>query len=214
MSLIPLPPLPCLCRQHHPGHPQHHQIFRLRHPRPLTYRLRPHHLHVIYHRLLLLIDGQTTTQTCLPLPDLWYMMKLDHSSLGHTPVRNPFLFIKPTLTVNSWSSCYHILTRHSVKGPEAQNNSITTCTTFAILSFYPLLFVCPTVTSAPFLTSASNVYCSLHNSLRNRRVFPGRSLGLLTFLTLKFGDTVLLGSVVMSFALDEHPCPSTISQTQ
>lgn len=50
--------------------------------------------------------------------------------------------------------------------------------------------------------------------LRNRRVFPGRSLGLLSFLALEFGDTVLFGSVVMSFALDEHPCPSTVSQTQ
>lgn len=45
-------------------------------------------------------------------------------------------------------------------------------------------------------------------------MFPGRSLGLLSFLALEFGDTVLFGSVVMSFALDEHSCPSTVSQTQ
>lgn len=45
-------------------------------------------------------------------------------------------------------------------------------------------------------------------------VFPGRSLALLCFLTLEFGNTVLLGSAVMSFTLDKHPCPSTISQTQ
>lgn len=45
-------------------------------------------------------------------------------------------------------------------------------------------------------------------------VFPGRSFALLCFLTLKFGNTVLLRSAVMSFTLDEHPCPSTISQTQ
>lgn len=82
-----------------------------------------------------------------------------------------------------------------------------------ISSFYSLLFVYQNCTSS-LLTGLLMYTIRYITYLRNRRVFPGRSLGLLSFLALEFGDTVLFGSVVMSFALDEHPCPSTVSQTQ